>query len=301
MTELGAAINDLLAERGRPAVVASDLDGTLLRSDLSLSVRTGTAVRALRTNGIGFVMVTARPPRMVDHLAHLVDDSGIVICGNGAFVYDVATRTVLAEHTMTVDVLAALIADLRDGVPGITFGFERADGLALEEVHHTDYAQPGARMGRAEDLIEDGPVGKLLARAPHLDPDDFIAAVTRTIGERATLAYSGASGLAEISALGVTKAVALQQWCDERHVSASSVWACGDMPNDLPMLGWAGVSVAVANADPAVRDSADLVAPANDDDGVAAVLEHLVRAGSSLEHRVPWTTDESARRSRRRL
>ena len=96
------------------------------------------------------------------------------------------------------------------------------------------------------------------------------------MGERGHLAYSGAHGLAEINPRGVTKAVALEQWCGRLGIAAADVWAFGDMPNDLPMLRWAGVGYAVANAHPDVLAEADAVCPANDDDGVAATLEPYV-------------------------
>jgi len=73
----------------------------------------------------------------------------------------------------------------------------------------------------------------------------------------------------------VTKAAGLARWCTELGIPATAAWAFGDMPNDLPMLLWAGTGVAVANAHPDVLAAADVVCPANDDDGVAQVLEML--------------------------
>jgi hydroxymethylpyrimidine pyrophosphatase-like HAD family hydrolase len=82
-------------------------------------------------------------------------------------------------------------------------------------------------------------------------------------------------GLMEISAVGVTKGAALARLCELRGVEPRDVLAFGDMPNDLPMLTWAGTSYAVANAHPSVLETADHVAPANDDDGVASVLAEV--------------------------
>lgn len=97
------------------------------------------------------------------------------------------------------------------------------------------------------------------------------------VGERGRLAYSGAFGLAEINPAGVSKAVALERWSTERRISAAEVWAFGDMPNDLPMIEWAGRGFAVANAHPDVLAAADAIAPSNDDDGVAVTAEPLLR------------------------
>jgi hydroxymethylpyrimidine pyrophosphatase-like HAD family hydrolase len=97
--------------------------------------------------------------------------------------------------------------------------------------------------------------------------------VTEVVADRAVVSYSGAPGLAEISALGVTKAAALGVWCAARGIDSADVFAFGDMPNDLPMLTWAGRSFAVANAHPDVLEIVDEVCASNDDDGVAQVLE----------------------------
>jgi hydroxymethylpyrimidine pyrophosphatase-like HAD family hydrolase len=81
--------------------------------------------------------------------------------------------------------------------------------------------------------------------------------------------------LLEIAARGVSKATALAQLCEERGIGREAVVAFGDMPNDLPMLVWAGHAVAVANAHPEVRAAADEITAGNDDAGVARVLERL--------------------------
>ncbi len=85
-------------------------------------------------------------------------------------------------------------------------------------------------------------------------------------------------GLVEISAVGVTKATALARIADELGVAAADVVAFGDMPNDLPMLRWAGTSYAMANGHPDLLAAADHVAPTNDEDGVARVLAGLFDA-----------------------
>lgn len=78
-----------------------------------------------------------------------------------------------------------------------------------------------------------------------------------------------------MSARGVTKATTLSQLCTELAIAPEEVVAFGDMPNDVPMLQWAGSSYAMANAHPTVRQVADHVAPANDLDGVATTLARL--------------------------
>ncbi len=255
-----------------PRLVATDLDGTLLRTDGTVSAWTVAVLRDAERGGVQLVVVTARPPRWMHDLLDVIGEHGLAICANGAFVYDVVGREVVSEHTLTRDVVTEIAADLRLALPGIAFAVESRNGTGLEP----DYVErhpvpPGSPIAVLEQLIDPLP-GKLLARHEELDPQEFIAAVSRVVGDRAVVAYSGAGGLAEISAVGVTKAAALADWCLGHGVDATDVWAFGDMPNDVPMLAWAGRSYAVENAHPDVAAVSSDRCLSNDDDGVARVL-----------------------------
>jgi hydroxymethylpyrimidine pyrophosphatase-like HAD family hydrolase len=81
----------------------------------------------------------------------------------------------------------------------------------------------------------------------------------------------------EVAPPGITKAATLAVLCAELDITAREVVAFGDMPNDLPMLAWAGRSFAVANAHPQVLAVAEAVTASNDEDGVAQTLELLAR------------------------
>jgi hydroxymethylpyrimidine pyrophosphatase-like HAD family hydrolase len=107
-----------------------------------------------------------------------------------------------------------------------------------------------------------------------LDPDEFMRRARAAAGQYAEITRS--SPMLEISAPGVSKATALARWCAERGVTADEVVAFGDMPNDLPMLAWAGTAYAVANAHPQVLAATLDRAGDHDQDGVAEVIERLV-------------------------
>ena len=260
----------------RPALIATDLDGTLLASDGLPSARTVEVVRRVEEEGIEFVVVTARPPRWMHELMNVVGSHGVAICTNGAFIYDVANRVILAERTIPWAIVADLVADLRSAIPGVGFAVETIDGYGQEEHYVNLHPLPGGSLiGPIEDLLQAAP-GKLLARAPDLPDGEFLAEVSRVVGPRAIVSFSGVGGLAEINAAGVTKAAVLAEWCANRGIDRQDVWAFGDMPNDLQMLAWAGTSYAMANAHPDVLATATNQAASNDDDGVAQVLEALL-------------------------
>ena len=240
-----SAIGDIVP----PRLVASDLDGTLLRTDGSLSGRRPRPGPRRAGAGIETVLVTARPPRWLHDLEQVVGPRGTAICGNGAFVYEVATRRVLETHCFERVVLDDIVADLRTSRPrGHVRG--RAGHRALRGRRLPGPApRPGRRAGRAR-VVARGRcrAGRQAARAgSDLPVEEFLATVEEVVGDRGHLHFSGAHGLAEINAPGVTKAAGLERWATGLGIDAAHVWAFGDMPNDLPMLEWAGVGWAVAN------------------------------------------------------
>ncbi|WP_372593034.1 HAD family hydrolase [Actinotalea sp.] len=262
----------------RPRLVATDLDGTLLDAAGRLSSRTARVLDALAQARIEVLFVTARPPRWLDDLVSAVSGHGTVVCLNGALVIDVATGSELESHPLAGALVRELLTDLRSALPGARFAAERSTGLAVERGFPPRGQLPrGTPVAELlEDLLDDT-TGKLLARFDVPD-GDLGSRVAEVLAGRALVADSGAVGLAEITAPGVTKAAALARWATARGIAAQEVWAFGDMPNDLEMLRWAGRACAVANAHPAVLAVADVVCGPHDEDGVAAYLEQTLLA-----------------------
>lgn len=258
-----------------PRVVATDLDGTLLRSDGTVSDRTRDVLTALDEGGTHVVFVTARPPRWLGEVGRLVGGHGVIICLGGACVYDVGTRQVVESRGFAPLALRDVVRDLRAAVPGVALAVEQVEGPVFDPEFRHDEDMPDSWRGPVERALG-APVAKLLARTEDLGQDAFFERVLDAVGDRALLAFSGAEGLAELLPPDVTKAGALAAWCATHGIGAEEVWAFGDMPNDLPMLAWAGTSYAVANAHPEVLTAATRVTASNDDDGVALALERLL-------------------------
>jgi Cof subfamily protein (haloacid dehalogenase superfamily) len=267
-----------------PRLVATDLDGTLLRRDGTVSARTREALARVERVGATLVFVTGRPPRWLAPVVEQTGHRGLAICANGAVLYDLHTESVVREHLLESATAAALIVAMREALPGVAFAVERSAGVGSGPAvsgfgHEPDYRirysqPPGVVVAPAEELVS-SPVIKLLARHEELDADALLARAREVVGDLATLTHASTEGLVEISGAGISKASGLAALAEESGVNREHVLAFGDMPNDLPMLAWAGHAVAVATAHPEVTALVDEVTASADDDGVAAVLERV--------------------------
>jgi hydroxymethylpyrimidine pyrophosphatase-like HAD family hydrolase len=260
-------------------LVATDLDGTLVRSDGTISARTRATLVAAEERGVAVVFVTGRPLRWAEEVFELVGGHGLAIVSNGAIVWDVAAAAPQLVRPIPVEVGLEACRRLREQVPGASYAVETLAGIALEPAFVERHPVPDASRRGPIGVIFDAPAVKLLARHEDLSPQEFWDRAEDAVGDLVTITWSSASALLEISAAGVTKASTLELLCAERGIRAAEVVAFGDMPNDIPMLAWAGTSYAMADAHETVRAAAGHVAPGNDDDGVARVLERLLGLG----------------------
>jgi Cof subfamily protein (haloacid dehalogenase superfamily) len=266
-------------QRAGARLLALDLDGTLLRRDGSISADTRSALHAAQARGLLLIFVTARPPRRVRLVSGASELSGVAICGNGSLLYDLKADALLHQERLRPEHASLLVESLRTAVPDVAFAVEVGlrygcdSNYSILSEHARDRVDPLMRRADAVELCREG-VSKLIVQ--QLDwPLPELLQMTRVFASsRAAVSHSG-SHCVEVVAPGVNKASALQRYCAECGIAAAEVIAFGDMPNDLPMLRWAGCGIAVANAHPEVLAAADLVTRSNDSDDVALALERL--------------------------
>lgn len=154
-----------------PLLVASDLDGTIVRSDGTISARTVAAFARVEAAGARFALVTGRPPRVMRGIAETFGDRGTAICSNGAVEYDMRTGTVTARHLIQPEQLAAAARALRAAIPGIGLAVERPDGRAADDLYQAVSWDANATIPRPGDRALFGEPGRQAARqAPRLRP-----------------------------------------------------------------------------------------------------------------------------------
>ncbi|MET7714052.1 Cof-type HAD-IIB family hydrolase [Streptomyces sp. NPDC005407] len=267
-----------------PRLIATDLDGTLLRDDKSVSDRTIAALAAAEDAGIEVFFVTGRPARWMDVVSEHVHGHGLAICANGAAVVDLhAGGKLLEVRALERSIALDVVRTLRDAAPGTSFAVELTTGIHYEPDYPPFHLDPGATVATAEKLLDEdhpdagAPVIKLLAHHPELTPDGFLTLARTAAGELASFTRSSPTALLEVSGLGVSKASTLALCCAQRGISADEVVAFGDMPNDVEMLTWAGTSYAMGNAHPDVIAAASGRTVANNEDGVAVVIEQILK------------------------
>ncbi|MGY1633373.1 Cof-type HAD-IIB family hydrolase [Geodermatophilus sp. SYSU D01186] len=263
----------------KPRLIASDMDGTLLHRDDTVSEATVAELERWRADGVPVVLATGRPPRWMTRIRDVLGH-GTAVCCNGAVLLDLESFEILDEDHLEPEVLQEVTAELRRQQPDTWFAVEYGLEFRHEPVYQPrwDVDAPGVSVAPLEELVA-VPVAKLLARHEALPRDEFVALVEAAVDGRATVTNSSSDALAEISALGVTKASGLAKVAAQHGVGPEDVVVFGDMPNDIAAFDWVreagGRAVAMAHAHPDLLAAATDVTGTNDDDGVAAFLAAL--------------------------
>jgi len=258
-----------------PRLVACDLDGTLLGQGHTLSKRSRTALERLSARGVPLVVVTGRAVGAWLPTARRLGLVGPAVCANGAMVVD-GRGEALAQQSISPAVLSAVLTRLREVVPDAVVAVERG----AELLHEFGYPRAAGALARptrmvaAHDLVVH-PVSKLLVRLVGEPDVAWRAVVAEVMGSHLSVVDSGVPDLVEAVAAGVSKATGLAWLAARLGVGQSDTLAFGDMPNDVPMLRWAGQGVAVADAHPCALGAADAVSGPCAEDGVAAYLERI--------------------------
>jgi Cof subfamily protein (haloacid dehalogenase superfamily) len=265
------------SELSRVRLVATDLDGTLLRPDGTVSERATFAVRAAQAAGIHVIPITGRPPRITWDIAKEAGLGPLGVCSNGAAVVDISSMEIVELQTLQTEVTTRLVRVVREVFPGAVFAVEEMESFTPETGFMEASWNWEEGCEQVDDIIEavSSSCIKLVVRRPGYPAGAFMAELQSQVCETAHLTSSGLDWV-EMGPPGVTKAHAVQRVCDRLGVGMAEVIAIGDNYNDLAVLASAGRAAAPANAIPEVLAIVQQVLPSNADDGVAELLESLV-------------------------
>ncbi len=262
-------------------LIATDLDGTLLRADDTVSQRSRDALAAATAAGAAHIVVTGRAVPWVRHILDDLGYRGLAVCGQGGQVYHAGEHRLLTSVTLDRQLAGLALAKIEAETGPLALAASR-DGLEGEVLVGPGYrVQEGPLPVVAyEDPAElwSAPLNKLYLQSPHLDDDELARVALGVAGHLVGVTMAGA-GIVELLPLGLTKATGLSLAARRLGLKAADTIAFGDMPNDIPMFGWAAHGVAMAQAHPELKAIADEVTASNDEDGIAVVLERLFPLG----------------------
>ncbi|MEV0373098.1 HAD family hydrolase [Streptomyces sp. NPDC050636] len=258
-------------------LIATDLDGTLLRQDESVSERTRAALAAATAAGAAHIVVTGRSVPWTRHILDALDYQGLAVCGQGAQVYHAGEHRLLTSVTLDRQ-LAGLALSKIEAETGPLYLAASRDGLEGEVL-----VGPGYRVqeGPLPTVVIDdpaelwaAPLNKVYLQHPTLDDDALAQAAREVAGDLVGVTVAG-EGIVELLPLGLSKATGLSLAARRLGLKAKETLAFGDMPNDIPMFAWSAHGVAMANAHDELTAVADEITASNEEDGIARVLERL--------------------------
>ena len=259
-------------------LVVSDVDGTLVQTDKSLSPGTVAAAGRLRAAGIPLAIVSARPPRGILWIAQELGLAGLLAGFNGGTITQ-PDGTVVEQHTVPPDaVRTALDLFARSHVGAWLFTAE--EWLAQDpDGPHVDHERHTVRFH--ERIVENfdpyvGQAGKVVGVT---DDAPLLAGLETEL--QAMLGATANAKRSQTYYLDVThreanKGNAVRMLAARVGVDLAEVAVLGDMENDLPMFDVAGFAVAMGNASPAVQARAAAVTGTNDADGWAQAVDQFI-------------------------
>ncbi|MFD3548172.1 Cof-type HAD-IIB family hydrolase [Streptomyces sp. NPDC058655] len=258
-------------------LIATDLDGTLLRAGDTVSARSHQALATARAAGARHIIVTGRPVPQVRHVLEGLGYAGLAVCGQGAQVYDAAHGVLLHSVSMDRELAEVALGKIEAEV-GEVYAAVNQEGVDAEMLMGPGYRMwhphlPTVRVPRRCDLWS-APITKVLLQHPELDDDELTRLARSVVADLVNVTMAGEHTV-ELQPPGIDKASGLARAAGLLDASPAGTIAFGDMPNDVPMFAWAGWGVAMANAHRELLAVADERTLSNEDDGIAVVLERL--------------------------
>lgn len=262
-------------------LIATDLDGTLLGPDGTISRRNADALRAARQAGWYVVLASGRPPFMVaDFMQQLAESVTHGVLANGSVVCTLPDAATLRSIRFGVAMASDVVVQLRALDRGYGFALATDAGFAHERgfAERMPSPQPvpvcddvlAATNGATEAI-------KLMVFHERHTAHRLLDVLPLVLGDDLSVTHMGADCV-EVGPAGIDKGTGLAWLCAHLHVDARDVVAFGDEYNDHEMLRWAGRGIAMANAHQITKELADEVTLANVDDGVAVALERILDA-----------------------
>ena len=263
-------------------MIVLDLDGTLTNRDKVITPRTKTALMEAQRRGKRVVLASGRPPMGIHHLAkelELEKYDGFILAFNGGKIISCATGECVFSRQLPVEANRKIMELAIDN---------RVDFLTYEDDHivinnaDSSYAQLESRINHMPLIQKNNMLGYVNFQVPKfllVEDDDYLATVEAkvkaSLGKNFSV-YRSEPFFLEVLPRGIDKAQSLSRLLEQLNLTQEELIACGDGYNDLSMIEYAGLGVAMENAVLPVRKIADYITDSNNDDGVGKVVEKFM-------------------------
>lgn len=263
-------------------VLVLDIDGTLTNSKKEITPATKKALRTAQENGVVVVLASGRPTPGIEPIANELEldkFGGYILSFNGAVITDYQNKKVVYETVLPMEEVAKLYQSSKEhGVTIVSY----KDGAIVTEDEQDQYVAIEARINKmpvrkVENFVAQftEPVTKCLM----VGDGDYLASVEVDMkamyGDRLNV-YRSEPFFLEIMPQNIDKAYSLGKLLEHIGLTKEEMIACGDGFNDLSMIQYAGLGVAMGNAQPVVKESANYITLSNDEDGVAHVVNEFI-------------------------
>ena len=268
-------------------LIALDIDGTILTSNEELSARTRQSIRWVQKQDLHVILATGR--RIIRTLpwAEALGVNDLLVVHNGAVIYDMKKRQTVAEWGIDLEIAGEIINLLEEEQINYVVYTGESGGERLIAPAYAWKTTKHLMLHYCGEVGETVPQVKLtippirislIDRPKKVDPlyNHLISAYGNGLNVMLFGAQHDDWHGIEVIAGSCSKGTGVAYVCDKLGVEPHEVIAIGDNVNDLEMIKWAGVGVAMENAPLSVRQAADLVAASNDQDGVAQILENIL-------------------------
>lgn len=262
--------------------LALDLDGTLTNSKKQISAENKLAIHRAIDRGVAVILASGRPVLGMMHLVReleLKEKGGYVLAYNGGNIIDCRNGKLMYERILPAECISLICSSAKkNGVVPMTYTEDEIVAEDDEDEYMIKEAIcNSAKIKKVEDLesFVNYPVAKFLVVGEHEKLIPVRDELKNAFSEQLDVFFSESYFL-EVVPKGVAKSTSLDSLLKKINIKREELMACGDGMNDIPMLEYAGFSVAMENAYPEVKKYADFITLSNDEDGVAHAIEKFI-------------------------
>lgn len=263
-------------------LIALDMDGTLLTTDKKVSERTSAAIKAAEAKGVKIVLASGRPligiNKYLEEL-ELFKGEDYVLSFNGGLVQNTKTEEIVSKVSLKGSDLK-YIYEISKNLNINIHAFSAKDGLITPQ--NSKYTKYEAEINGIDINIKDfnqiedeEDIIKVMMIDPQEILDPAIEKLPSEIYEKYSV-FKSAPFFLEFTHKEVDKGLGLKKLGEYLGIEQEEIIACGDAGNDLSMIKYAGLGVAMDNAVPEVKAAANFITTSNDEDGIAKVIEKFI-------------------------